>query len=143
MFKARLCYVDITGDSRSDMTAISEVVTDNFENVLPIYDIRNDLKETIQQLKRQAAQIEENRFGLAMDLQKEQTRLKKLSDLAGTTAEIDPDNLVLEFTDVSESSAFLCRCPSRFARCSRGSSTCRRPSPAKRRCISTISTCSR
>ncbi len=107
LFKARLCYIDITGDSQRDMAGISEVVTDNFENVLPIYNIRNDLREAIQELKEQAAEIEENRFSLTMELKKQQTRLEKLSELAGAATEIDRENLVLEFTDVGESSAFL------------------------------------
>ena len=107
LFKAKLCYIDIAGGSKSDMSAVSDVVTANFENVLPIYDIRNDLLESIQEFKKLAAEIEDNRFTLTVDLQKEKTRLEKLSSLAGAPAGTDPDNLVLQFTEVDESREFL------------------------------------
>lgn len=107
LFKAQLFYIDITGRSKSDMAAVSDVVTANVENVLPIYDIRNDLKESIHKFKKLAVEIEDNRFGLTVDLQKEKTRLEKLSSLAATASEAPEDNLVLQFTDVTESREFL------------------------------------
>ena len=107
LFQAQLFYIDITGRSKSDMAAVSDVVTTNIESVLPIYDIRNDLKESIQEFKKLAVEIEDNRFGLTVDLGNEKTRLEKLSSLAGTTSETPEDNLVLQFTDVNETREFL------------------------------------
>jgi len=107
LFKAKLCYIDITGGSKGDMSAVSDVVTANFEDVLPIYDIRNDLKESMQEFKKLAAEIEDNRFTLTVDLQKEKTRLEKLSSLAGAPAGADQGNLVLQFAEVAESREFL------------------------------------
>ena len=80
-FQARLLYVDIRGDSRQDMEVISTVITGNLEGVLPIYDVRTDLKEAIRQVKTQAAAVEDNRFTTSLDLQQEQARLAKMKGL--------------------------------------------------------------
>jgi hypothetical protein len=82
-FQARLLYVDIRGNSRQNMQTISDVVTANIENVLPIYDVRTDLKEAIRQAKTQVTDIEDRRFTISLDLQQEQARLaamKKVED---------------------------------------------------------------
>ncbi len=82
-FQARLLYVDIRGDSRANMEVISHVVTANIESVLPIYDVRTDLKEAIRQAKTQLMEIEDRRFTMSLDLQREQSRLvemKKVED---------------------------------------------------------------
>jgi len=105
--KAKLCYIDITGGSENDMPAVSEVITANFENVLPIYDIRNDLQKSIQEIKKSAAEIEDSRFTLTVDLQKEKGRLEKLSTSAGASDKEEPGNLVLQFTEVADSNEFL------------------------------------
>ncbi len=106
-FKAQLLYVQITGQSKDDMPAVSDIITGNIENVLPIYDVRNDLKETIRTVKQLAAEIEDNRFTLAIDLQKEQARLEKLSGLVTPPSEATEGSLVLQFTDVAETREFL------------------------------------
>jgi len=106
-FKAQLLSIKITGDSEDDMGAVSEVITANFENVLPIYDIRNDLIESIQEFEELAAEIADGRFTLTVELQKEKTRLEKLSSLANPPAETAQSNVVLQFTEVAESREFL------------------------------------
>jgi hypothetical protein len=115
-FQAQLLSVEITGRSRKDVETIAAVVTANFERVLPVYAIRNDLKELIRRFKAMAADIEDSRFTLDMDLQREQARLEKLNTLEGPVsgssgrpgqAETDQDKLVLQFTDVKSSREFL------------------------------------
>lgn len=106
-FQAQLLYVDICGDSKEDMTAVSGAVTGNVENVLPVYEIRNALKESIQEYKVLAAEIEDNRFAQTLDLQKEKDRLGKLRNLGATPAAMADGSVVLEFTDVPKSREFL------------------------------------
>jgi hypothetical protein len=84
------------------MVGISEVVTANVENVLPIYEIRSALKTSRQDFERLAAEIEDNRFALAVELQKEQTRLEKLSGLDRTVSESAQGDIVLQFTEAAE-----------------------------------------
>ncbi len=106
-FKAQLLSIEIVGDSKDDMAAVSEAITTNFENVLPIYDIRNDLKESIRDIEELAAEIADSRFSMTVELQKEKTRLEKLSSLAKAPSETAQSNVVLQFTEVAESREFL------------------------------------
>ncbi len=115
-FQAQLLSVQVTGRSRKDVETIAAVVTGNFERVLPMYAIRSDLKELIHELKDTAAEIEDGRFTLDIDLQREQERLEKLKALEGPASgsgdqpgrvEIGRDSLVLQFTDVNSCREFL------------------------------------
>jgi hypothetical protein len=114
--QAQLLSIQITGRSPKDVETIAAVVMANFEHVLPLYAIRNDLKEIIRRFKTTAAEIEDNRFNLDLDLQKEQARFEKLKalespaagsgDASGRTA-TDQDRVVLQFTDVKSTQEFL------------------------------------
>jgi hypothetical protein len=136
-FQASLLSIQITGRSRQEVETIAAVVTGNFERVLPLYVIRNDLKETMRRLEAMAADIENNRFMLDLDLRGEQARLEKLKALEGGQtssvwnseirdsnvpsedsraagpggegghAEMNQDRIVLQFTDVKGSREFL------------------------------------
>lgn len=117
--QAQLVSIQVTGRSRKDVEAIAAVVTDNFEHVLPIYAIRTDLKELIRRFQTMAADIEDNRFSLDLDLKQEQARFDKLKTLEPpqTASGVKPaardpnspadDSLVLQFTDVRNTREFL------------------------------------
>ncbi len=105
--KAQLLSIAITGDSEDEMGAVSEAVTDNFERVLPVYEIRKDLIESIQEIEELAAEIADSRFSQTIELQKEKTRLQQLSSLPEAPSEGAQSNVVLQFTEVAESREFL------------------------------------
>lgn len=94
-FRARLLSVKIVGDSPEEVAGVGAVLTDNIESVLPLYDLRNHLKESLAQLRSDAAQIEDDRPRLSFDLQKETAKLEKLKALAGTTVEAVPSGVIL------------------------------------------------
>jgi hypothetical protein len=106
-FQARLLSVRATGHSAQEVSAVSAVLMDNLENVLPLYDIRNSLKDAIQQFRVRAAEIEDTRFLLQLDRQKEEAKLKKLQGLQGVVPETGTGDVVLQFTDVQNSREFL------------------------------------
>lgn len=110
--QAQLLSIQITGRSPKDVESIIAVVTDNFEHVLPVYAIRNDLKDLVRRYKTMAADIEDNRFNLDMELQREQARLEKLKALEAPAsgsgqATTEQDQLVLQFTDVRNTREYL------------------------------------
>lgn len=107
LLEAQLLDIEVTGGSKDDIPGICAVVTANFENVLPVYDIRSDLKTSAQEFETLAAEIEENRFPLTADLKKEEMRLERLLGLADTPLESTQGNVVLQFTEVAESREFL------------------------------------
>ncbi len=106
-FQARLLYVDIAGDSRPNTEVISDVITANIENVLPIYDVRTDLKDAIRQAQMQVMDIEDRRFTMSVDLQQEQAKLtamKKIEDdsaaAGGSLNAVGPQSgIVLQVTN--------------------------------------------
>jgi hypothetical protein len=106
-FQARLLYVKVFGNSEDQVLTAEAVVTNNLENILPLYDIRNGLKESIQEYKRLASEIEDKRFLLTVDLQKEQAKLLKLKGVEEGAAQRGQDNIVLQFNDMKSSSEFL------------------------------------
>jgi len=106
-FKARLLSVKVFGNSEGEVAEIATVVTGNIESVLPIYDIRNHLKESLQKLRTDAAKIEDDRFKLSIDLQKEKAKLEKLKALEVAPAEALQGGLVLQFNNVQKSREYL------------------------------------
>jgi hypothetical protein len=106
-FQARLLLVKIFGGSKEEVTGASTVITSNIENVLPLYDIRNALKEAIQEVKTRIAEIEDNRFTLLLDLENEKAKLEKLQSLGREPMEESAGDVVLQFTDVQGSREFL------------------------------------
>jgi len=114
--QAQLLSIQITGRSRPEVETVAAVVTGNFEHVLPMYVIRNDLKELTRRFEGMAADIEDNRFTLELELQREQARLEKLKALdsppadpnsQGGRGQTEQDRLLLQFTDVKGSREFL------------------------------------
>jgi hypothetical protein len=106
-FQAGLLYVRVFGSSVPQALTAGAIVTNNLENVLPLYEVRNGLKESIHKYKRLAAEIEDERFTLTVDLQKEQAKLLKLKSVEGVAAQPGQDNIVLQFNDIKSSSEFL------------------------------------
>lgn len=106
-FQARLLSIKVIGDSEQQVLKAGAIMTDNVESILPLYDIRNELKESIQRYQLLAAQVEDNRFALTVDLRTEQAKLEKLKALDGAATQGSQENIVLQFTDVKNSSEFL------------------------------------
>jgi hypothetical protein len=106
-FQSRLLFVKVIGDSEQQVLQAGAIMTNNVESILPLYDARNELKESIQRYQTLAAQIEDNRFALTVDIQAEQGKLQKLKGVEGAVTQTAQDNIVLQFTDVKNSSEFL------------------------------------
>jgi hypothetical protein len=96
-FRARLLSIKVVGDSAQEVAGVSAVVTGNIESVLPLYDVRNHLRESLQKLREDAAKIEANRFTLSLDLQKEKAKLEKLQALQNAPGEAAAGNFTLQF----------------------------------------------
>lgn len=107
VFEPQLLSIEITGYSRQSVVTVADIVTDSFENVLPVYDVRNALTESIRELKSLAAEIEENRFRLALEIQKEKARLKQLSSAQARTSEVPQEDVVIELNEMQGREEFL------------------------------------
>ncbi|MCU0914688.1 MAG: hypothetical protein MUC88_09010 [Planctomycetes bacterium] len=105
-FRARLLSLEIVGKSEAEVSGVAAVVTDNIERVLPLYDIRNHLKKSLEQIRGSAAETEDRRFDLTLDLGREVAKLEKLKalDSAGGPSQ---DNVVLQFNSPDQSREVL------------------------------------
>jgi len=106
-FEAKLLFVRVFGSSEPEVRKVAAIVMGNVESVLPIYDIRKDLKESMQRYRLLAAEIEDTRFELTLELQQEQTKLEKLNSVGGAVPEATQSGIVLQFDDVQKSREFL------------------------------------
>ncbi len=106
-FQASLLFVRVFGDSVQEVLKVTTVVMGDIEDILPIYDIRNDLKQSLQRYRLLAAEIEDTRFTLSLDLQKEQARLEKLQTVDAVASNGTQEGIVLQFDDVQGSHEFL------------------------------------
>jgi hypothetical protein len=96
-FKTSLLSVEVLGNSPEELAGVAAVVTDNVESVLPLYDIRTHLKESLAKLRGDAAKIEDDRFKLSLDVQKEKAKLEKLRTLEGAPGDAAPSGVILQF----------------------------------------------
>jgi len=106
-FEAQLLHIDITADSKETVAKAAAVITDNIESVLPVYEIRNGVHESIRKYTGLVAEIDESRYTLTLDLQQEQAKLEKLMALGDDVAEGATGDITLQFADVQASREFL------------------------------------
>lgn len=104
-FQAQLLLIRIVGSSKKEVSGVGSVVTGNVESVLPIYEIRKAIKDSIQRFKTRAAEIEDSRFNLMLNLQREKAKLDKLKKLDEDSS--GTEGVILQFTDVQNSQEFL------------------------------------
>ncbi len=95
--KALLLDMTITGKSENTLARISSVVRDNFENVTPLYMIREELSLEIGQHKTSMADIESGRFQLDVTLRTNNFALENFKNIKATASEGIESNVTLQF----------------------------------------------
>jgi hypothetical protein len=105
--KGTLLTMTIVGKPKKDMQRISSIVRDNFEKVLPIYNVKQKLNSAIVEFKARMADIEENRFSLELELGRKKAILAKLKNLKPADSNRIPSGIVLQFDNVAENSEYL------------------------------------
>ena len=102
-----LLAMTVTGKPERDMQRFASIVRDNFENVLPIYDAKQELNTTIIDLKTEMADIEENKFNLELKLKSKKAISEKLKKMEPADSNNIPGGIVLQFSRVEQSSEYL------------------------------------
>ena len=104
--RGTLLIMAITGTPQKDMHTISSIIRDGFEKIIPIYSVKDELTNNIEALKTSMAKIEEDRFGLGLELERKKTTLEKLKNLKSGDLGNIQSNIVLQF-NMDASSAYL------------------------------------
>ena len=105
--KGTLLVMAIMGTPQKDMYTISSIMRDDFEKVIPIYSVKDELSNNIEALKTNMAKIEEDGFGLGLELERKKATLEKLKNLKSEDSGNIQSNIVLQFNDVDASSSYL------------------------------------
>ena len=102
-----LLTMTITGQPFEDMQRISSIVKDNFENIIPMYSIRQELNTIITDLKTEMAEMEQNRFEMSLEVKNKKAILTKLRDIKPDDSEKAANDITLQFENVGRNSAYL------------------------------------
>jgi len=104
--KALLLNVTITGSPKKDISKISLVIRDNFENTIPVYLITEQLNVAIREFRAKMADIEEDKFALQLALKRSNSILAKLKNIKAETLDKTGSDIMLQF-DVGGKSEYL------------------------------------
>jgi len=104
--EAQLLSMTITGKPENSIPQISLVIRDNFENVIPVYMIQNQLSAAIRRYRSRMANIEENRFNLELALKTNKAVLAKLKNIKTPVSDRSASNIALQF-DISGKTEYL------------------------------------
>jgi hypothetical protein len=86
---------------------IASVFRKNFEEIIPLYSERGDLKQNIMALKEKMAAVEDTRYTLNLQLERKKSTLEELRKLGSEGLDKLSNNIVLQFNDVGDSSTYL------------------------------------
>jgi hypothetical protein len=97
----------IIGNSEQDVRKISSIVRDDFEKVIPIYTVRDELNIAIAGLKARMADIKENSFSMELELERKRAILKKMKDLQPSDPNKILGGIILQIDNISQNSDYL------------------------------------
>lgn len=106
--KSSLLTVKITLNSEKDIRKAALIFRENVEKVIPLYSEKEYLSQNIIDFKSKMAVIEETRYLSNMELERKKSKLEKLNTISSNSLDKLPgDNIVLQFSDVKNSSVYL------------------------------------
>lgn len=105
--RGTLLVMSVGAKSEEDIRGIASVFRNNFEQIIPLYSEREGLNSKIIGLKERMAVIEEGRYMLNLQLDRARSTLEKLENSGAEGLDRLPSNIVLQFDNVGNNSAFL------------------------------------
>jgi hypothetical protein len=106
--KGTLLIMRVGANSEENIREIASIFRNNFEEIIPLYAEREDLNRNIITFKEKMASIEETKYTLNLQLERKKITLEKLKKLGSEGLDKLPgDNIVLQFNNVGDSSAYL------------------------------------
>ena len=106
LLEAQLLNITIITSFKKDICKISSVIRKNFETMIPIYHVADQLNVAIIKIRTEMADIQENKFLLQLALGKNKNILTKLKDIKTETLNKPESDIRLQF-DVGGRSEYL------------------------------------
>jgi len=104
--EAQLLNMTITRRPKNNTSKISSVIRDDFEKVMPVYTVKDQLNTTIRKLRDKIGNIEENRANQELALKTNKAVLTKLKNIKTKTSDTRESNIALQF-DISGKTEYL------------------------------------
>ena len=86
--------------AEENIQEIALVCRKNFEQIIPLYSVREELNNKIMSLREQLASIEEERYSSNMQLERKKSTLEKLKNSGSGGTDKLPNDIVLQFGNV-------------------------------------------
>ena len=102
-----LLKLTVSGDVLENITEISSVIRENFQDTIPMYSVKNELNKNIISIKAEMANIEKNRFNLNLELKTKNSILAKLKDLKHDVTTDMVNDVILQFDNIDKNSEYL------------------------------------
>ena len=105
--RGTLLVMHVTAQSKECLRKITSIYRNNFEQVMPLYSVREELNSKIVGFKGKMADIEEAKYALGLQLERKKATLEKLKKSGSADLDKLSSDIVLQFNNVGENSAFL------------------------------------
>jgi len=105
--RGSLLVMHVGAKSGENIRKIALVCRKNFEQIIPLYSEREELNSKIISFKERMAAIEEARYMLNLQLERGKSTLEKLKNSGTEDLSRLPSDIVLQFDNVGDNSAYL------------------------------------
>lgn len=105
--RGTLLVMHMQAQSKECLRGIALVCRNNFEQVMPLYSVREGLNEKIIDVKEGMAVIEEEKYKLSLQLERKKISLDRLKNSGSEGVSEVPNGIVLQFNNIEENSAYL------------------------------------
>lgn len=102
-----LLIMRVGAQSKENIREIASVCRNNFEQIIPLYSEKEQLNNKIISFKEKMAGIEETRYTLNLELERKKSTLEKLKNSGTEDLSRLPSDIVLQFDNVGDNSAYL------------------------------------
>lgn len=102
-----LSTLTIISNSKQDVRKISSIVRDDFEKVIPVYTVMEELTSIIAGFKTEMADIKENSFNMELELERKRAILEKMKNLQPFEPDKIPGGIILQIDNISQNSEYL------------------------------------
>lgn len=105
--KGNLLIMRIAAKSEEHIREIALVCRENYEQIIPLYSVREGLNSKSVSLKEEMADIQETKYTLNLQLERKKSTLEKLRTSGSEGLDKSPSEIILQFSNVGEDSVFL------------------------------------
>ena len=95
--KAQLLNMTMVGKHKEALPKIASVIRENFESVVPVYMVQEQLSADMRTYKTRMADIESNRFSIELNLKTKRSVLEKLKSIKTLTPDKIESDVTLQF----------------------------------------------